>query len=67
MTRSTNRLLFATYVNSLYRSAKYKLRCFMKRTDSKLIKNTYQLLLTNPRDALHHGERTANKKGERSL
>jgi len=25
--------------------------------------NEYQLLLTNPRDMLHHGNRTANKGG----
>jgi len=25
--------------------------------------NKYQLSLTNPRDALHHGKRTANKGG----
>jgi len=28
-----------------------------------LVSNKYQLLLTNPRDALHHGKRAANKGG----
>jgi len=35
--------------------------------DSLVYKNDkYQLLLTNPRDALHHGKRAANQ-GERSV
>jgi len=29
--------------------------------------NNDQLSLTNPRDALHHGERAANKQGGRSM
>jgi len=29
--------------------------------------NNDQLLLTNPRDALHHGERAANKSDGRSV
>jgi len=29
--------------------------------EASYVLNKYQLSLTNPRDALHHGERAANK------
>jgi len=31
--------------------------------ENNVIHNKYQLLLTNARDALHHGKRAANKGG----